>query len=198
MCNLYRLAKSPAEVAGLFDVRLIAGNAGEEVYPGCPGWVVGQNHMKTMHWGFPLSLTGKAGQPLKPRPVNNTRSDKLGSPFWRASLERRRCLVPMTAFAEAEGATGSKTRTWLSMPGGEVFACAGIWTNCDEWGPVYSVIVTDPCEQVRPVHDRMPVILAPDRYDEWLTAPVDAARALCQPFAGDLRIERTTQPWTAR
>lgn len=104
MCNLYRMSKSAAEVARLFKVeRIQGGNAGEFVYPGHPGWVVGQNHMKTMHWGFPLALKGKSGQPLKPKPVNNTRSDKLTSPFWHASFEHRRCLIPMTAFAEAEG-----------------------------------------------------------------------------------------------
>jgi len=82
MCNLYRMSKSAAEVARLFGVELMQGsNAGEQVYPGYPGWVVGLNHMKTMHWGFPLTLKGKSGQPLKPKPVNNTRSDKLSSPF---------------------------------------------------------------------------------------------------------------------
>lgn len=47
--------------------------------------------------GFPLALTGKQGQKLKPRPVNNARSDKLDSFMWRYSFEERRCLIPMTA-----------------------------------------------------------------------------------------------------
>ena len=198
MCNLYRMSKSAAEVARLFNVELMqGGNAGEYVYPGYPGWVVGQNHMKTMHWGFPLSLKGKSGQPLKPKPVNNTRSDKLASPFWRASFEHRRCLIPMTAFAEAKGDKGHKTRTWLSMPDHQLFACAGIWRDSDEWGPVYSVIVTEPSEQVRQVHDRMPVVMRPDQHREWLTGPPEAAAMLCRPYAGELIIDRTAQPWTA-
>jgi hypothetical protein len=67
-----------------------------------------------MTWGFPLLLKGKSGQPLKPKPVNNAREDKLGTAFWRASFERRRCLIPVTAWAEAEGAKGAMTRTWYS------------------------------------------------------------------------------------
>lgn len=190
------MSKSADEVARLFDVELMqGGNAGEYVYPGYPGWVVGQNHMKTMHWGFPLALKGKSGQPLRPKAVNNTRSDKLASPFWRASFEHRRCLIPMTAFAEAEGAKGRKTRTWLSLRDDALFICAGIWRDSDEWGPVYSVVVTDPSEQVRQVHDRMPVILNSHEYEQWLTGSPQDASTLCRPFTGDLTIERTDQSW---
>lgn len=199
MCNLYAMTRNAAEVARLFNVELMhGGNAGEYVYPGYPGWVVGQNHMATMHWGFPLTLKGKSGQPLKPKPVNNTRSDKLASPFWRASFEHRRCLVPMTTFAEAEGKKGHKTRTWIFVPDHSLFACAGIWRDSDEWGPVYSIIVTEPSEQVSQVHDRMPVILEADRYGEWLTGDPEAALALCRPYDGELSIDRTDQLWTAR
>ncbi len=54
-------------------------------------------------WGFPLSLTGKSGQPLKPRPVKNTGADKLDSFMWRYSFAERRCLIPVTEFAERKG-----------------------------------------------------------------------------------------------
>ncbi|MEZ5748896.1 MAG: SOS response-associated peptidase family protein [Caenibius sp.] len=192
------MTKSAAEVARLFDVPLAEGNVGGEVYPGQPGWVVGQNHMATMHWGYPLSLHGKSGQQLKPKAVNNTRSDKLTSPFWRDSFEHRRCLVPMTAFAEAEGEKGHKTRTWLSVPDEPLFACAGIWRESDEWGRVYSVIVTEPSEQVRPVHDRMPVILHRDQHEGWLRGPPAQAETMCRPFEGHLDIERTDQLWAPR
>jgi len=189
--------KSASEVAKLFEVELVqGGNAGGYVYPGYPGWVVGQNHIKTMHWGFPLSLKGKSGQALKPKPVNNTRSDKLASPFWRSSFEQRRCLIPLTAFAEAEGPRGAKTRTWLSVSNESIFACAGIWRTSDEWGTVYSMVMTDPSVQTEQVHDRMPVILRPENYQEWLAGTPDAAAALCKPYDGELTIERTSQLWT--
>src|SRR5690606_27736565 len=128
MCNLYRMTRSVDEVAQLFGVELPApSNAGEEVYPGYPGLVIAEGSLRTMAWGFPLALKGAKGQTLKPKPVNNTRSDKLDSFMWRYSFQERRCLIPVTAFAEAEGPKGSKTRTWLSVPAEPVFACAGIW-----------------------------------------------------------------------
>ena len=78
MCNLYRMTKSTAEVANLFKgVVGSVGNFASEVYPGYPGLVFAKGELRSMVWGFPLVLKGKNGQPLKPRPVNNARSDKL-------------------------------------------------------------------------------------------------------------------------
>jgi putative SOS response-associated peptidase YedK len=56
-----------------------------------------------MNWGFPLIMTGRNGQKLKPKPVTNARDDKLSTAFWRASFESRRCLIPVSAWAEPEG-----------------------------------------------------------------------------------------------
>jgi hypothetical protein len=44
------------------------GNAGEYVYPGQPGWVLGQNQMATMHWGFPLPSRASPVSRSGPRP----------------------------------------------------------------------------------------------------------------------------------
>jgi putative SOS response-associated peptidase YedK len=196
MCNLYRMTKSAAEVARLFDVELVAGNAGIYVYSGQPGWVLGQNHLASMHWGYPLSIRGRSGKTLKPRSVNNTRSDKLTTQFWRDSFEHRRCLIPMNAFAEPEGEPGHKTRTWLSVPDEPLFTCAGIWRKSDEWGYVYSLVVTEASEQVREVHERMPVILPADVRGRWLTGPPDEAQSLCHPYDGEMTIDRTDALWS--
>lgn len=199
MCNLYRMVKAPAEVARLFRVPEPHGlNFSEEVYPGYSGLVVAQGELRTMTWGFPLALKGKQGQALKPKPVNNTRTDKLDSGFWKSSFEHRRCLIPVSAFAEAEGPKGGKTRTWLSLPEWPVFACAGIWRDSAEWGPVYSMVMTDAAEATAEVHDRMPVILAPEHEEQWTTGTPQEARALCRPWTDAIEIERTTDSWVRR
>src|SRR3954464_15057413 len=107
MCNLYRLTKAHAAIAQLFGAKLGSiGNAGEEVYPGYPGLVVAPQagggetrtlELRSMVWGFPLVLKGKNGQPLKPKPVNNARADKLDGFMWRYSFAERRCLIPVSA-----------------------------------------------------------------------------------------------------
>ena len=197
MCNLYRMTKNKDEVAGWFDaVEALGGaNYGAEVYPGYPGLVVAEGQVRRMNWGFPLQMKGKKGQLLKPKPVNNTRTDKLDSFFWRYSFEERRCLIPVTAWAEAEGARGSMTRTWLSLADSELFACAGVWRSSDEWGDCYSMVMTDSCGAAAECHTRMPVILAKDDYGVWTDGNVEAARALCRPWQGDIVLDRTDQPW---
>lgn len=204
MCNLYQLRKSAAEVAAHFGVdNPVQSNAGEEVYPGYPGMVVreeaGTRVLQSMVWGFPLRLKGMSPT-AKPKPINNIAD--LTKPMW-VGLARKpqwRCLIPLTDFAEAEGAKGSKTRTWFSVKEAPIFAWAGLWRDSAEWGPVYSGVMTDCNEAIRPVHDRMPVLLHRDDHDRWLHGSFDdilAFQARC--FPDDLIVmERTGEPWVKR
>lgn len=204
MCNLYKMSRSQDEVARFFEAiaqdMAVApgGNAPEMVYPGYPGLVMAEGNLQQMVWGFPLARKGAKGQPLKPKPVNNARTDKLKSPFWRSSFENRRCLIPVSAFAEAEGEKGSKTRTWFSPEGAPLFAIAGFWRDTAEWDRAYTMVMTNANETVRSVHDRMPVILAPEMWETWLTASPGEAWDLCQPFAGGMQVDRTDEPWAGR
>ena len=198
MCNLYRMTKAQADIARLFNARVSEGaNFAEEIYPGYTGAVIAEGRIRAMVWGFPLNQKSrKTGEPLKPRPVNNARSDKLDSFMWRYSFEERRCLIPLTAWAEAEGPRGGKTRTWLSLPGEDAFAVAGIWRTSEEWGDCYSMVMTDAAGAAAEVHNRMPVILAPDRYEEWQGGSIDQAKALCRGWTGPLQVNRTGEAWS--
>ncbi|MXO84897.1 hypothetical protein GRI38_02460 [Altererythrobacter aurantiacus] len=198
MCNLYRMAQSVGEVAEWFRAVDRAGgaNLGSEVYPGYPGLVVASGEVQAMHWGFPLERKNAKGEALKPKPVNNTRTDKLDSFFWRKSFVKRRCLIPLSAWAEAEGKKGAMTRTWLSLPDTPLFAVAGIWDESPQWGRVYSMVMTDASGDAADVHSRMPVVLEPASYELWTAGPPDAAMELCAPYAGKLTIDRTDEPWS--
>lgn len=202
MCNLYRITKGSAEVARLFQVEdaMAGANLGAEVYPGYPGAVVARGErgaaLRRMTWGFPLAMKGKQGQPLKPRPVNNARSDKLDSFMWRYSFEERRCLIPMTGWCEAEGEKGAKTRTWLRLPDADVFAAAGIWRASEEWGDVYSMVMTDSCGAAAECHDRMPVLVAERDWSAWMGGSAAEAKALCVPYEGPVAVERTGERWS--
>ncbi len=200
MCNLYRMTRNKDEVAKWFDAvnDLGGANFGTEVFPGYPGAVVAQGRLRQMTWGFPLVMKGQSGQPLKPKPVNNARTDKLHSFFWRHSFEERRCLIPVTAWAEAEGAKGSKTRSWLYRPDADLFAVAGVWRRSDEWGEVYSMVMTDADGAAAELHTRMPVLLADEDRGTWTDGSPEDAFALCKPWTGDLAIERTGEPWSGR
>ena len=97
----------------------------------------------------------------------------------RHAFEERRCLIPLTAWAEAEGAKGQMTRTWLSLPDAPLFAAAGVWRPSDEWGDCYSMVMTDSeGSDAAAVHTRMPVLLAPGDFEAWLHATDEQAHAM--------------------
>jgi hypothetical protein len=91
--------------------------------------------------------------------VNNTRADKLDSFMWRYSFAERRCVIPVTQLAEAEGEAGHKTRAWFALPDEPVFGVAEIWADTPEWGPTYSIVMAQACIHVADAYHRMPVIL---------------------------------------
>lgn len=207
MCNLYRMSKSQDEVAHFFDAIVqdmtvapgaAVGNAPELVYPGYPGMVLAERGLAQMTWGFPLARKGAKGQPLKPKPVNNARTDKLGSPFWSASFRERRCLIPVTDFAEAEGPKGGKTRTWFALPDAPLMALAGFWRDSGEFGKAFTMVMTEACIHVQGVHDRMPVILAPGDWSTFLRGSPRDAFQLCRPYEGAMQVKRTDEPWAGR
>ena len=149
--------------------------------------------------GLPLVLKSKkTGEPLKPRPVNNARTDKLDNYMWRYSFAERRCLIPLTAWAEAEGPKGQRTRTWMALPEPGLFAVTGIWRESDEWGACYSMIMTDAAGNAANIHNRMPVILQGDARQVWQEGSEDDAKALCKGYTGDVSIERTEELWVRR
>ena len=198
MCNLYKMRRPADEIARIFAAEAAGRpNVGEDVYPGTPGLVVAEGRVRAMTWGLPLALTGRSGQRLKPRPVNNARADKLTTPFWRDSFRHRRCLIPVDAWAEAEGERGRMTRTWYALEAPGTFAVAGLWRATPEWGEAYAMVMVDGCPQMAEVHDRMPVILDRSDWQAWLEGPPDQALALCRTSLAPLRVERTTEPWAA-
>jgi putative SOS response-associated peptidase YedK len=120
-----------------------------------------------MKWGFVLPQPGKA-----PRRVTNVRDDKAMTGFWRESMEKRRCLVPASAFCEPDGNVKPATWNWFALKSHDprpLFAFAGIWRRhrgpVKKDGPifeldVYAFLTTTPNELVATVnHERMPVVL---------------------------------------
>lgn len=207
MCNLYTTKTSVDEVASYFRAKkpVTVNAGGGEVYPGGPGLVVreeaGERIVQSMTWGFPLAQKSKkTGLPIKPKPVNNIAD--LTSFMWRfvAPKAEHRCIIPLTGFCEAEGEKGAKTRTWMSVKGQPIFAWAGMWKDSPEWGPVYSGMMTDCTEAIRPIHHRMPVLLHEEDFDLWLLGSLDDVMAFqgrCYPDEL-IEIERTADSWLRR
>ncbi|MDB5412943.1 MAG: hypothetical protein JWR10_1278 [Rubritepida sp.] len=98
------------------------------------------------------------------------------------------------------GAVGSKTRTWFSVKEQPLFAWAGLWRHSDVWEPVYSGVMADCNEAIRPVHDRMPVLLMPEEWDRCMHRSLEDVvgfQSRCSP--DDLiEMRRTVDLWLKR
>ena len=102
-------------------------------------------------------------------------------PSFRAAFKRRRCILPASGFYEWKKMNGGKRPYFITSASNEPLGLAGLW---ESWsGPngeeleSCTILTTDANEAVADLHDRMPVILAPEDYDEWLGAGKDATPA---------------------
>lgn len=160
-----------------------------DVWPKREGWIArlddGTQCFEPMRWGFELTMAGKREGTTRKSQVTNIRN--LKSRLWlpRLTNTTRRCLVPFSAFAEPKKGQG-RDEHWFSITGRPAAAFAGVW---DTWNgeAVFAFLTTEPNSLVRPLHEKaMPVILAEDDYDQWLTAEWDSAQELATPFPSQL------------
>jgi putative SOS response-associated peptidase YedK len=107
----------------------------------------------------------------------NARSETLAEkPAFNKPLRRRRCLIPADGFYEwkpsPSGKKGGKTPMYIQMKNHKPFAFAGLWEHWQspDGTEVYSatIITTQANSFMKEFHDRMPVIMPPDRYQDWL------------------------------
>ena len=123
----------------------------------------------------------------------NARAETVASkPAFRDAFRRRRCLIPADGFYEWKAIEGGKQPYYIRLKGGGPFALAGLWEHWDGAGGEViescTIIVTEANELMSTIHDRMPVILAPQDYDLWLDPAVQARETvsgLLRPFPAD-------------
>lgn len=201
MCNLYAVRKSADEVARHFGVTPSpALSPPEETLPRGAGLVVrGAGSRRTLHqmsWGFPR----QTAQMRAPSPVNLVAD--LTNPMWSAMVQdpRYRCLIPLTAFAEPAGLAGAKRRTWFSVKNQPIFAWAGFCRNTEVWGPVFGGMTSDSNPTVAPLNPRMPTLLYPHEYEQWLYGPIEDVIAFqFRKYPDeDLVVEETAERWAPR
>ncbi len=133
-------------------------------------------------WGL---IPSWAKDPTIGSKLINARAETLGEkPSFRGSYKYHRCLVLADGFYEwkAEAGTKAKTPHYIRMESGLPFAMAGLW---DEWHApdgsqikTCTIITTEPNELMSTLHNRMPVILPPSAYAQWLDVNPQKPEAL--------------------
>ncbi len=124
----------------------------------------GKRDLGKLRWGLmPGRWAEKPG-----RPLINARAETVSTqPAYRESFKLRRCLLPADGFYEWKKLPTGKQPMWMARPERELFSFAGIWAKLErsDGEIVHScaLITTEPNEMMRPIHDRMPVVLARGR-----------------------------------
>ncbi len=191
------LTTTPDELAEAFpwltlDAKLSAAGARYNIAPSQPISIIpntAEKQLTFVIWGLiPFwAKDSKIGHKMI-----NARAETLAEkPSFKAAYKYRRCLIPASGFYEWQATPGSKTKTphLIQMQTGEPFAFAGIWERwqAPDGSEILSaaIITTQPNEIVAPIHNRMPVILPPDAYTQWLApgeSHPDTLSHLLSPF----------------
>ena len=171
MCGRYSLHANPEVVALQFG--LAQPPEFKASYNVCPGSEIlvvrtdreGRRVARAHRWGL---IPHWAKDPAIGNKLANARGESLVErPAFRDAFRQWRCLVPASGFYEWQRHGGRKL-PWYARPrDAELFALAGI-TALWQGLRTVSLITTEPNELMRPIHDRMPVIVAPEQYDAWL------------------------------
>jgi putative SOS response-associated peptidase YedK len=103
----------------------------------------------------------------------NARADTLAEkPAFRDAFRLRRCLVLADGFFEWKWVAGEKVPHFIRLKSGRSMPFAGLWERwrAPEGNPVHTctIVTTTPNAVMAPIHDRMPVILAPEAFESWL------------------------------
>ncbi|MCH8146989.1 MAG: SOS response-associated peptidase [Planctomycetes bacterium] len=136
-----------------------------------------------MHWGL---IPSWAKDPTIGNRMINARSETAATkPSFRSAVKYRRCLLPTDGFYEWKAIAGQKRKQpyYIRMADGQPFAFAGLWEHWE--GPdgaavdSCTILTTEPNEMMADIHNRMPVILDPKDFAQWLDPSVQAADVLC-------------------
>ncbi len=186
MCGRVTVKSTPEELQAAFALHGIL------AAPDCPDYnlpptreipVVANGERRELdlyRWG----LVPAWAKDLKSAPLmNNARAEGIETKrTFKSALEKRRCLVLCDGFYEWRREGKEKTPFLIRRKDGKPLAFAGLW---DQWSSPENttlrsctVITCGPNETMKPVHDRMPVLIAPEALDRWLSPEPQSIEAM--------------------
>lgn len=212
MCGRFVSTSAPDDLARYFAANLaptvtVPGGPNYNVAPTAEIFVVRQREqqrwLNRCRWGLvpPWSKDASGGARL----INARAETVAVKSSFRAAFQQRRCLVPADGFYEWTTVPGHKKRQpwYIHRPDGELYAFAGLWErwrdpghrdqenpdSADGWLRTCCIITAAANDKMARLHDRMPVVLAPTAWAQWLDpAEQDPERlsALLQPTPASL------------
>lgn len=184
MCGRFVRYRSVDQLKRHFRIDLASCQAEEANYNIAPGQHVlaiirdgGTNVLDNFHWGLVPFWAKDTSIGFK---MINARSETVATkPSFREAFKKRRCLILADGFYEWKAHKGQKQPVFITLPDEAPFAFAGLWETWQSRAkdgenpdPVpyrsCTIITREASDCIKGIHDRMPVILRQDAYDEWL------------------------------
>lgn len=187
MCGRFALTATPEELIELFGlleaedfparfniaptqpiIVIVASDRAE------PGSNLPERKALLVRWGF---TPGWVKDPRKfPLLINARAETAVGKAAFRAAMRHRRILVPASGFYEwrrpPKGSREPSQAYWVRPKKGGIVAFAGLmetWSSADgSEVDTAAILTTDANRTVRPIHDRMPVVIQPEDFARWL------------------------------
>lgn len=124
-----------------------------------------------MQWGYTLP---------DDRLLINARSETAGEKaLFQDAMRQHRCLIPATNYFEWEKRGREKIKYAIRQADAGLLYMAGLY-RVENGRAVFTILTREPAEQIRFIHDRMPVILTSNAKQDWLNLDCDAAQTLAQ------------------
>jgi len=199
MCGRYAASRSPDDLVVEFEAVKAAGQqplpADYNVAPTKDVYVVrwkkerdaegaptggGYRELRAVRWGLVPSWAKDVS--VGNRMLNARVESLADKPAFKKAAASRRCLVPADGWFEWVRDGKRKQAYYMTPRDSSVLAFAGIWTMWREQLLTCSVLTTAALGTLTEVHDRMPLILPPERWSGWLAGDGDAA-ALLRPLS---------------
>jgi putative SOS response-associated peptidase YedK len=202
MCGRYSQSKSAEIIAEAFQVDDVPplepryNIAPTQLVPTILQALASTNRQfKVLHWGL---IPSWAKDPKMGARLINARAETVAEkPAFRSAFKQRRCLVLADGFYEWQQQESKKQKQpfYFRLNDERPFAFAGLWehwenTNGEEIESC-TLLTTEPNELMRPIHNRMPVILDPNNYELWLDPDVKKPELL-QPLLRSYPTEEMT------
>ena len=186
MCGRFTLTTNLGAIAARFGVVRFLEEVGPR-YNIAPTQTVivvsddGTRHLTQMRWGL---IPSWAKDPAIGNRMINARAETVATkPAFRVALRMRRCLIPADGFYEWQQQGRRKQPVYIALKTREPFGFAGLWEawTAPDGEEIKSctIITTEANDLLKPIHDRMPVILSKEAEQVWLDPTVqDPARLL--------------------
>lgn len=178
MCGRFVQASDPSAYAAFFGADVAVSESLAPSWNVAPTDTVyavarheGARRLGTFRWGL-IPFWAK-DRKIAARNINARLETASTKPAFRESFAGRRCIIPADGFYEWQVLEQGKLPHFIHTSDGSPLALAGLWARwrdpeTDERVTTCTILTGAPTAFIRPIHDRMPVVLPESLWDRWL------------------------------